>query len=294
MAYGTDDAAGPDNPAGTDDSAGTDEAAGSYPAGGSAATDDPAGTAPRGVADPSRGIWTFTGDVDLLRRLAAAGVDWVAVDAQHGPVDRTVLHAIGRALADAGAALVVRVPAVDPVWIGAALDAGAAAVVVPSVTGRADAVIAARASCYPPEGDRSWGPFAPLWGGSAPGPAAANAAVRCLVMVETVGALADVDAIAATPGVDGLFVGPLDLALALGTTVDALLDDRSPGNPLGAVVAAAERHGILMAGFAGTAANARRLRAHGIRCLAVTTDLAVVAEGARALLAADAADAAES
>ena len=106
-------------------------------------------------------------------------------------------------------------------------------------------------------------------------------------MVETAGALADVDQIAATPGVDGLFVGPFDLALALGTSVAALLDDRDPGNPLGAVVAAAERHGILVGAFAGTPGNARRLRQHGIRCLAVATDVAVVAEGSRALLAAD-------
>ena len=247
----------------------------------------PTPAAPRGVADPSRGVWAFTADVDLLLRLAASGFDWVALDAQHGPVDRTVLHAVGRALSDAGAALVVRVPAVDPAWIGAALDAGAAAVVVPSVTSRADAVLASRASRYPPEGERSWGPFAPLWAGAAPDPVSANAAVRCLVMVETVGALADIDAIAATPGVDGLFVGPFDLALALGSTVDALLDDRSEGSPLGRVVAAAQRHGILVAGFAGTPVNARRLRAHGIRCLAVTTDLAVVAEGVRAVLSAD-------
>ena len=240
-----------------------------------------------GLTPSSRGVWTFTADVDLLRRLARAGFDWVALDAQHGPVDRAALHGIGRTLTDAGAPFVVRVPSVDPVWIGAALDAGAAAVVVPSVEDRADAVRAARASRYPPDGERSWGPFAPVWGGSAPAPAAANATVRCLVMVETAGALADVDAIAATPGVDGLFVGPLDLALALGSSVDALLDDRSEGSPLGRVVAAAGRHGILVAGFAGTPANARRLRAHGIRCLAVTTDLAVVAQGAAALLAAD-------
>lgn len=241
----------------------------------------------RGVADPSRGVWAFTADVDLLRRLAGAGFDWVALDAQHGPVDRAALHAVGRGLADAGVPLVVRVPAVDPGWIGAALDAGANAVVVPSVTGRGDAGLAARASRYPPDGDRSWGPFAPLWGGTALDPAAANAAVLCLVMIETLGAVDDVDAIAATPGIDGLFVGPLDLALALGTTVDALLADRSDGNPLGSIVAAAERHGILVAGFAGTAANARRLRAHGIRCLAVSTDVAVVAQGASAVLAED-------
>ena len=148
---------------------------------------------------------------------------------------------------------------------------------------------AARASRYPPQGERSWGPFAPQWGGSGPDPVAANATVRCLAMVETAGALADVDEIAAVPGVDGLFVGPFDLALALGTTVDDLLDDCSPGSPLGAVVGAAERHGILVAAFAGTPSNARRLRAHGIHCLAVTTDLAVVAEGARVLLRDDSA-----
>jgi 4-hydroxy-2-oxoheptanedioate aldolase len=240
-----------------------------------------------GVAQVSRGVWTFTADIDLLRRLAGSGFDWVAVDAQHGPLDRAGLHAVGRGLADAGAPFVVRVPAVDPVWIGAALDAGASAVVVPSVEGSADAAVAARASRYPPLGERSWGPFAPLWGGAAPDPEVANDAVRCLVMVETPGALADVEAMAATPGVDGLFVGPLDLALGLGTTVDALLDDHSPGNPLGEVVAAAGRHGLLVGAFAGSPANARRLRAHGIRCLAVTTDVAVVAEGVSALLAAD-------
>ena len=245
-------------------------------------------TPTRGLSERSRGIWSFTADVDLLRRLAGSGFDWLAVDAQHGPVDRTALHAIGRGLAGVRATFVVRVPAADASWIGAALDAGADAVVVPSVTGVADAVRAASACRYPPLGERSWGPFAPLWGGPAPTPESANEVVRCLVMVETAGALADVDAIAATPGVDGLFVGPLDLALALGTTDDALLDDHAPAGPLGTVVAAARQHGILVAAFAGSPANARRLRAHGIHCLAVTTDVAVVAEGSRALLADDA------
>ncbi|HSF98161.1 MAG TPA: aldolase/citrate lyase family protein [Ornithinibacter sp.] len=239
------------------------------------------------MAANSRGVWTFTADIDLLRRLAAAGFDWVAIDAQHGPVDRAGLHEIGRAFADAVAPFVVRVPAVDAAWIGAALDAGAAAVIVPSVTGAADAVLAARASRYPPEGERSWGPFAPVWGGSAPGPVTANAEVRCLALIETAGALAEVDDIAAMPGIDGLFVGPFDLALSLGASVDVLLDDHSPGSPLALVVAAAARHGILAGAFAGSPANAARLRAHGIHCLAVATDLGVVAEGCRSLLSAD-------
>ena len=250
-------------------------------------TDQQSGPAePLGLVENSRGVWTFTADVDLLRRLAAAGFDWVAVDAQHGPVDRAELHAIGRAFAAAVTPFVVRVPAVDAAWIGAALDAGAAVVIVPSVTGSADALLAARASRYPPEGDRSWGPFAPVWGGTAPDPAPANADVRCLALIETAGALADVDEIAATPGIDGLFVGPFDLALSVGTTVDALLDDHSPGSPLEVVVAAAARHGILLGAFAGSPGNAARLRAHGIDCLAVATDVGVVAEGCRSLLVA--------
>jgi 4-hydroxy-2-oxoheptanedioate aldolase len=106
-------------------------------------------------------------------------------------------------------------------------------------------------------------------------------------MVETVGALEAVDDLASTPGVDGLFVGPLDLALALGTTVEDVLEDRSPDSVLGRVVDAATRHGILVGAFAGTPVNAAALRAHGIHCLAVTTDLGVVSAGVQAVLDAD-------
>ncbi|QKE82806.1 aldolase/citrate lyase family protein [Arthrobacter sp. NEB 688] len=234
--------------------------------------------------EDSRGIWTMTADTDLLLRLAGSGFDWLALDAQHGALDRAALHAAGRALTAAHRPFLVRVPAVDAAWIGVALDAGAHGVVVPSVTGAADAERAALAARYPPLGERSWGPWSPMWGADAPDTGTANELVRCWVMVETVGALDEVEAIAGTPGVDGLFVGPLDLALALGTSVDALLDDDSPDGPLARVVAAAGRQGILVGAFAGTPAVAARLRAHGIGFLAVTTDAGLVAAGARAVL----------
>lgn len=236
------------------------------------------------AVDDSRGIWTATTDLDLLLRLAGSGFDWLALDAQHGPLDRGSLHPVARGLAAAPVPFLVRVPAVDPEWIGAALDAGAAAVIVPSVEGAEDAARAVRASRYPPHGVRSWGPFPPLYGGAAPEPAAADAVPRCWVLVETAGALTAVDEVAALPGLGGLFVGPYDLALALGTTVDALLDATAPGDPLPAVVAAGRRHGVLVGAFAGSPAIAARLRAHGIRCLAVTTDSGVVAVGAAAVL----------
>lgn len=239
------------------------------------------------MAAVSRGVWTTTADLDLLSRLGGSGFDWMAMDAQHGAIDRVTLHAAGRVLSGARVPFVVRVPAVDPTWIGLALDAGAQAVVVPSVTSAEDAVVAARACRYPPLGDRSWGQLAPLWGGSLVTTDAANAKVRCAVMIETPGALEEVDAIASTPGVDLLFVGPFDLSLGLGTTVDALLEDHASAGPLSRVVAAAEGADIGVGAFAGSPDVARRLRAHGIQCLAVTTDVAIVQAGVEAALAAD-------
>src|SRR5918994_7890352 len=103
-----------------------------------------------GVTATSRGIWTSTGDVDLLRRLGASGFDWLAVDAQHGPVDRVTLHAIGRAFDRPGPPFLVRVPAVDPAWIGAALDSGATAVRLPSRAGVAGATGPAPPAPPPP------------------------------------------------------------------------------------------------------------------------------------------------
>ena len=209
-----------------------------------------------GIGETSRGVWTFTADVDLLRRLALSGFDWPALDGSTVP---SPVPTSTRSVAPSGmpgTTFSVRVPAVDGPWIGAALDAGAATVVVPSVDGTADAVLAARASRYAPLGDRSWGVPAPVGStrarsrdGERDRPVPRHGRdPRCL---------AEVDEIAATPGVDGLFVGPFDLALGLGTTVDALLDDHTPGNPIGAVVAAAQKHGILVGAFAGTPATAR-------------------------------------
>jgi 4-hydroxy-2-oxoheptanedioate aldolase len=84
-----------------------------------------------------------------------------------------------------------------------------------------------------------------MWGGTFPDPERANQSVQCVIMVETVGALAEVDAIATLPGVDALFIGPFDLALGLGRTVTELLDDDSPGNPIDAIVMAAREAGII-------------------------------------------------
>jgi len=114
--------------------------------------------------------------------------------------------------------------------------------------------------------------------------AAANAGVFLAVMVETASALADVEAIAATPGVDAVFVGPFDLSLALGTDVTALLADGEPSAPLPRVVAACRAAGVRAGAYAGEPDRAARLLELGFDWVAVTTDHAAVAAGAQAAM----------
>ena len=219
-----------------------------------------------------------------MARLAQSGFDWVCLDAQHGVYGRTELLETARAYPFGAAELVVRVASNDFAGIGAALDAGATTVIVPQIESAAEAERAVAATYYPPRGGRSWGPLVRTWGRAATEPESANAAIRCAVMIESARALDQVEAIAAVAGVGQLFVGPYDLSLALGTTVDALLADDSGGSALARIAAAAEANDLTVGAYGGEPAVAERFRAFGISCLVVATDLWLVDRGAEAAL----------
>jgi 4-hydroxy-2-oxoheptanedioate aldolase len=219
-------------------------------------------------------VWQLTADANIARRLARAGFDWLALDMQHGAIDRAAMIQIARSLGDGN--FVVRVPGVDPVWIGTALDVGASAVIVPTVRSAADVEAIVEAAHYPPRGLRSWGPITDLWSASAPDPATANDQIQCIPMIETRSAYDDVEAIAAVEGVHALFIGPFDLSLSLGTSVGDLLAATGPDDPIPRIRAAAERHGRLVVSFAGEPSRVPAFRAQGVEALAVATDLALL------------------
>jgi 2-keto-3-deoxy-L-rhamnonate aldolase RhmA len=220
----------------------------------------------------------------MVARLARLGFDWLCLDTQHGVYSRTEIINVARSFPSGSAQLVVRVPSCDFVAIGAALDAGARAVIVPQIESAADAQRAVAASFYPPVGGRSWGQLGGIWGGATLTAEAANGSITCAVMIESANALLRAEEIAAVDGVDQLFIGPYDLSLSLGTTVQALLDDDSESSPLGRIVQVASAYGRTVGGFVGTPELADRFRERGITCLAVATDLWVTSEGARAAL----------
>jgi 4-hydroxy-2-oxoheptanedioate aldolase len=239
---------------------------------------------PGGFGGASNGVWCDDASPGMVTRLARLGFDWLCLDAQHGGYSRTEILEAARSFPAAFAELVVRVAACDFAAIGAALDAGARAVIVPQIESAEEAQRAVGAAFYPPIGRRSWGPLGRIWDGPTLTAEEANRSITCAVMIESAEALLRVEEIAAVDGVGQLFVGPYDLSLSLGTTVQALLDDDSETSPLTRIVQVAAAYGRTVGGFAGTPELADRFRERGISCVAVATDLWVTTEGARAAL----------
>src|ERR687889_1815895 len=162
------------------------------------------------------GYWVVLDAPVATERIGRLGYDYVALDAQHGLLGYSgVLN--GLMAVDAGHTAVglVRVEDNNLTAIGKALDAGAVGVIVPLVNTAEDAAAAVAAARYPPAGIRSYGPMRSMLR-IGPTPAVANDSVVVLAMIETPEGLADVEAIAATPGLDGLYIGPSDLTLAIG------------------------------------------------------------------------------
>jgi len=156
---------------------------------------------------------SFTAEI-----MAQVGFDWLCLDMQHGMLDYNDVKRMLPAISTTKTIPIVRVPWNEPYEIMKALDAGAYGVIVPLVNNRAEAEQAVAACRYPPEGIRSFGPArASLYAG--PGYLTeANAHMACIVMIETKEALDNLDEILSTPGVDAAYIGPADLAFALGLT----------------------------------------------------------------------------
>jgi len=169
------------------------------------------------------GYWLTLDSPVLAERLAGVGFDYVVLDAQHGELDgRAQVAALIAVDAVRGAVALVRVEANLATPIGRALDSGAAGVIVPLINSAADAAAAVAAARYPPAGIRSFGPLRsdlPI----GPDPAEVNSSVLVLAMIETAAGLASVEEIAATPGLDGIYIGPSDMSLGVGAAY--------PGDP---------------------------------------------------------------
>jgi len=232
------------------------------------------------------GYWSVLDSPISTERLALTGYDYIALDGQHGLMGYSgILHNLMAIDAAHGPAGIVRVEANNAAVIGQALDAGARGVIVPLVNTAEEAAAAVAAARYK-GGGRSYGPMrSGLRVG--PTPAEADAAILVLVMIETAEGLANVEQIAAVEGVDGVYIGPSDLALALGARVpndpeiadvfDAALDR---------VLAAARANAKIAAIHTPAGEVAKQRIAQGFTFITIASDLTHLEAAARAHLAA--------
>lgn len=227
------------------------------------------------------GYWCVLDAPVATERIARLGYDYIAIDMQHGLVGYEGLVGSLISIDAGGSTGVVRVGANDPVLIGRALDAGAAAVIVPLVNSAADAARAVAAARYAPGGIRSYGPMrSGLRIGPAPRDADRQTAV--IAMIETLDGLAELEGIVQTPGLDGVYVGPSDLTIALGgaTSTDSAVAMEFEA-ALSRVAAAAAKAGIAAGIHTPSGDLARQRLAQGFTFASIASDLTHLEGAAR-------------
>ena len=172
----------------------------------------------------------------------------------------------------------MRVPRNEAGIIGKCLDAGAWGVIVPMVCSRAEAQAAMAACRYAPVGIRSYGPLRANYYAGFDYFERANDEVLCVVMVETRGAVADVEEIVSVPGVDAVYIGPADLSVTLGLPPGPDNSDAAFSAALDRVLDACRRHHVVP-GIAGNASTAGKRLAQGFRLVEVASDAGLLAHG---------------
>jgi 4-hydroxy-2-oxoheptanedioate aldolase len=234
------------------------------------------------AGQPAFGYALELGSPIAAELMATTGVDFIMIDTQHGSFgpDSTI-SALMAITAGGAATPMARVAFNDYTRIGRLLDEGALGIVVPMVHTAEAARAAADACRFPPLGTRSWG-----WGragrsGDDYGDAV-NAQIFVAVQIESAEAAANAEAILATPGVDGCWIGPGDLALSLGLHPRDAQGDERHEQAIARVLDACRNTGKIPGFAAYTPEEARLRAAQGFLFLTAGSDVEILLTGARA------------
>lgn len=238
-----------------------------------------------GEGRPQIGLWNSLASHITVEIVAGSGFDWLLLDTEHAPNELPMVHSQLQAMEGGTASAVVRPAWNDAVILKRLLDVGVQNFLVPFVQTADEARRAVAATRYPPEGIRGVAVAirANRWGRVTDYARRANAEIGLVVQLETRLALQNLEAIAAVDGVDGLFIGPSDLAADLGhlgdnrhADVRAAIEDA-----IGRIRKTGKFAGIL----APVEADARHWLEHGCLFVAVGNDAVLLARQSEALAA---------
>ena len=234
---------------------------------------------------PTINGWRSIGNAFTAEIVAAQGYDSVTVDVQHGALDYSSLLPMLQAMRASGVVPMARVPWREPGIIMKALDAGAYGIICPMVNSAAEAAEFVSYMRYPPRGQRSFGPTRVSFAAGADYGAKANDVMLAFAMIETKEGMANLAEIAATPGLDGLYVGPADLTLGLAQGRLAPGFDREEAEMISAlkeILAACKSNRIHAALHCGTPEYAARSIEWGFDMTTVSGDSRLLAAAAGA------------
>lgn len=231
------------------------------------------------------GVTISSTSLDMAALAARAGFDFLWVEMEHSPLTLETLRHVVLTSRACPAVPFARLPATETWLAKRVLDAGVHGVIVPFASTPELAAQAAQACRYPPRGRRGSGAAlaTSTWPAESGYYDSADDNVVVVAMIEEASALAQIDAIAATDGIDVLFVGTSDLAFSLGHRGDTGHPDVA--SALVQVREAADRHGRVAGRPAATPAAVTQYVSEGFRFFQAPSDLSLFAEGARQWLA---------
>jgi len=230
---------------------------------------------------PAVGGWCNTPGGFVAELMASQGWDAVTIDTQHGLIGYAEMLAMLQAISTTPAVPLVRVSWNQPGEIMRALDAGAYGIICPMVNDAAECAAFVQACRYPPAGYRSSGPTRAIVYGGPDYIARADGEILALAMVETAAGLANVEAIVATPGLDGVYIGPSDLSLALGGPPGQDQDAPQLMAAFDTILAACRAAGVKACVHTASLAYSQKMIARGFDMVTVGSDVRYLMTGRR-------------
>jgi 4-hydroxy-2-oxoheptanedioate aldolase len=224
--------------------------------------------------------WIAVPDSFQAEIFAAQGWDSVTIDMQHGACNLSHMVSLLQAVSLSSATPMVRVPWNEPSHIMRVLDAGAYGVICPMINTKAEAEAFVSAGRYPPMGARSNGPFRASHYAGKDYQLNANAEIQLFAMIETREAMNNLDAILSVKGLDGVYVGPTDLALSLGKPATL---DPTDKDVLAAMVEIAKKtkaKGLIAGAHTNAATVAHKRYADGYHFCTIFNDVNLLAQAA--------------
>ncbi|WP_234731408.1 HpcH/HpaI aldolase family protein [Acidocella facilis] len=234
--------------------------------------------------EPVLNGWLSIANPFTAEIMAAQGYDSVTIDLQHGLIGYEMATAMLQAMRASGVTPLVRVPWLDPAAIMKALDAGAYGIICPMINNRAEAERLVSYVRYPPLGVRSFGPTRANFAAGADYGTHADKEIICLAMIETAEAMANIEEILATPGLDGVYIGPADLTMGITGRKYRTGFDREEPEMIAAIrtiLDQAHKAGLRACLHNGSPAYAARAIGWGFDLVTVGNDVRLLADASR-------------